>query len=174
MWVRKLPQNWRSLTWTKPRSIADISDSGFLHKFALKCKQSGLKLLPLRGDSSRNSVISQSCQNMPYSLLLNTLPITMQVVWYLPHLSYCESKFIQKCLQDHPFVATHSQGSLWASHTVAFHTSSFSPFCSAAVQRQQMSWAGLPWAVSGSTAIFLVWKGLKPSLKVGNTHSSFP
>lgn len=108
------PELEKSESWTKKRYIADVSDSGFLYKFALKCKQSGLKLLSLRGDSSRNSVISQTCQNMPCSFLLSTLPTT-QVVWYLPHLSYCESKFIEKCLQNHPFVATHCQGSLWAS-----------------------------------------------------------
>lgn len=78
-----------------------------------------------------------------------------------------------------PLICCHTlQGvplSQQEEHTVAFHTSpSFSPFSSAAVQRQQMSWAGLSWAVPGSTAIFLVWKGLKPSLKVGNAHSSFP
>lgn len=105
----------KSESWIKPRYIADISGSGFLHEFALKCKQSGLRLLSLRGDSSRNSVMSQSCQKMPYSLLLSTLLIATEVVWYLPHLSYCESKFIKKCLQEHPFVAMHCQGSLWAS-----------------------------------------------------------
>lgn len=68
----------------------------------------------LTSDSYRNSVISPSCQNMPCSLLLNTLPVTRRVVWYPPHLSYCESEFIEKYLQDHPFVATHCQGSLRA------------------------------------------------------------
>lgn len=39
------PEPEKSESWTKPRYIADISGSGFLHKFALKCKLSGLKLL---------------------------------------------------------------------------------------------------------------------------------
>lgn len=91
---------------TKPRYIADISGSGFLHKFALKWKQSGFKLLSLRGDSSRTSVISQSCQNMPYSLLLSTSPTATQVVWYLPHLS-CQTAIVRANSFKNDFRTTH-------------------------------------------------------------------
>lgn len=91
---------------TKPRYIADISGSGFLHEFALKWKQSGFKLLSLRGDSSRTSVISQSCQNMPYSLLLSILPTTTRVVWYLPHLS-CQTAIVRANSLKNYFRTTH-------------------------------------------------------------------
>lgn len=127
------PEHEKSESWTKSRYIADISGSGFPHKFALKCQLSGLKLLSLGGDSSRSSVISQSCQNMPCSLLLNTsnqagslVPAPSQLLW----------EQIHRKMPSGPPIYRHTLPGVPASqqeeHTVVFHTSPpFSPLSSA-------------------------------------------
>lgn len=59
-------------------------------------------------------------------------------------------------------------------HIVAFRVSpSFSPFSSAAVWRQQMSWAMLSWAAPDLHCDFSVLERSKSFFKVENAHSAF-